>query len=115
MFFRIYFIYVVKVACVALALAMISFRVVAPWGVVLRKISMWILVPLCLFGALFALYSLFINRYLNCPLCKARSELHYYRMPALHCPNCGVVCVRNPLLDFKISVVDEDDSESEDE
>ncbi len=105
MFFRIYFLYLCKVANFGLVLLIISFvlPVHLRLGDLVRTAGLALVIPICIAGALSALVVLAGKR-LACPLCGESGEFVVDgKKPALECDRCGLVSCKNIWLSFKLN------------
>jgi hypothetical protein len=92
-FFRLWFIYLSKVAIVGFAFVAIGFAFSGALPRVLQSIGLAIVVPLGIVGALLAIVLMF-RKTLACPACGAQSEfVTDKKLVGVNCIHCGLVVV----------------------
>ena len=105
MFFRIWFLYLCKVALLAFVVAFAAAifpRV--PWLAFAEHIAVWILGVSGVIGALLTVPLLFFAKKIACPICIHPSEIVICgkNQPGVECPRCGLVYARNLIWSFRL-------------
>jgi hypothetical protein len=104
MFFRVWFLYVSKIAVAGFALAAVGFATPGFAGGLLQNIGLSVIIPLGIGGALTAIVLVF-KKSLACPLCGRQGKfVTCGKTPAINCGHCGLVYCRNPLTSFALAV-----------
>lgn len=105
MFFRIWFLYLSKLALLLGAVLVVTLSTprFARWP--LERIAVWALLALGIVGAAIAV-ALLIRPRIRCPACGRVGEfvLCGQRQPGVDCPNCGTVYAKNLITSFQLCV-----------
>lgn len=105
MFFRIWFLYLSKLAIVlfaALACARIFPQL--PMAETVGRICLWLLVPLCVAGGILGLWFAIISNRIRCPLCGEAGQLVLCgrNQPGVRCRRCGLVYAKHVLFSLQL-------------
>lgn len=102
MLFRIWFLYLCKLALLGLLLTAASFFLDGAVGSALQTTGLAIVVPLGIAGALGGGYML-VKKQTACPLCAEQGVLLMYgNHPSIECEQCGMVYCQNIWFSFKL-------------
>lgn len=116
MFFRIWFLYLMKLAAIAWVVFFVAFTFGRwPWLQVVGRVALWIIGILSVSGALLAVPILIWPRRLRCPLCASIGELVLCGkyQPGVECPQCGVVYAKHVVWSFQLCILEEEDFEDD--
>lgn len=102
MLFRIWFLYLCKLALLGLLLTAVSFILNGQVGSVLQTVGLAIAVPLGIAGAMVCGYML-VKRRIACPLCAKQSVFVMFgNHPSIECEQCGTVYCKNIWFSFQL-------------
>jgi hypothetical protein len=104
MFFRLWFLYLVKLGFLGFAIVFLGFLIPPePWGDAVFRSGLFLIIPIGVIGAAIGIWLCISNR-IRCPLCGklGRFVTIGRSHPAVDCLNCGVVYPRNLLFSFQL-------------